>query len=97
MSTGSVLWAMVVFCAQLHTKIKCQVCVLAFYQNHSLQILPRLRENSLNFTAVSLRNLLSNWFGQCSSNGGPGLVLFSFILGGSESREKHRGFFTVGF
>lgn len=60
MSPGSILWAMVVSCTQLQTEIKCCFCVLAFYQNRSLQLFPRLRETSLKFTAVSLRNMLSN-------------------------------------
>lgn len=94
MSTGSVLWATVVLCAQLHTEIKCQVCVLAFYQKQSLQLFPRLRENGLNFTDVSLKNLLTAWFGQCSSRWvGSGLVLICFILGGSEGREKYSWWF----
>lgn len=51
---------MVVLCAQLHIEIKCQFFVPDFYQNWSLQLFPVLRDTSLSFSAVSLRNFLSN-------------------------------------
>lgn len=54
------LWAMVLVCAQQHIKIKCQFCAPDFYQHWSLQLFPTLRDTSLSFTAVSLRNLSSN-------------------------------------
>lgn len=56
------------------------------------------KKNGLNFTAVSLRSLLNNslvW--SVFEKHGSGLVLFCFIFGGNENKEKYSRIVFVCF
>lgn len=92
-STGSVLWF---YCVLNYiTRLNASFVFLPFIRISHCGYFQDSEKNGLNFTAVSLRSLLNHslvW--SVFEKHGSGLVLFCFIFGGNENKEKYSG---IGF